>query len=66
MILCLCNALSEAQLAEAVADGARRPREVYAACGCTAQCGTCTRAILAMIRDPGRPATAREHRALPA
>lgn len=51
MIVCLCNALTEAQLGEAVAQGASRPREVYAACDCKAQCGTCTRLILAMIRD---------------
>ena len=51
MILCLCNALSDAQLADAVAKGARKPRDVYAHCACKAQCGTCTRMILGMIRD---------------
>ncbi len=59
MIVCLCNALTEAQLAEAVAKGARRPREVYATCSCKVQCGNCSRTILGMIRDaltPGRGA----------
>ena len=51
MIVCLCNALTDTQLCDAVARGSCRPREVYAACGCKAQCGTCTRAILAMIRE---------------
>ena len=51
MILCLCHALTETQLADAVAKGACRPRDVYAACDCKAQCGTCTRLILGMIRD---------------
>ena len=51
MIVCLCNALTEAQLSEAVGNGAQRPREVYAACDCKAQCGTCTRMILSMIRE---------------
>ena len=51
MILCLCNALTDTQLADAVAKGACRPRDVYAACDCKAQCGTCTRTILGMIRD---------------
>jgi bacterioferritin-associated ferredoxin len=51
MIICLCNALSDRQLADAVEKGAHRPREVYAACNCQAQCGTCTRTILTMIRD---------------
>ena len=51
MIVCLCNALTDAQLSEAVAQGASRPRDVYAACDCKAQCGTCTRTILGMIRE---------------
>ncbi len=51
MIVCLCNALSDAQLADAIAKGARRPKEVYCACGGTAQCGTCTKTILTMIRE---------------
>ena len=61
MIICLCNALTDAQLTEAVAQGASRPRDVYAACDCKAQCGTCTRTILSLIRDaqaagPANPA----------
>ncbi len=51
MYVCLCNALTECQVRRAVQDGAGRPREVYGACGCRAQCGTCARAILATIRD---------------
>jgi bacterioferritin-associated ferredoxin len=63
MIVCLCNALSDAQLASAVAQGARRPREVYAACDCKAQCGTCTHMILALIRDAAVVAVRSEPRA---
>ena len=51
MIVCLCNALTEAQLSDAVGKGALRPREVYAACDCKAQCGGCTRTILGLIRE---------------
>jgi bacterioferritin-associated ferredoxin len=51
MIVCLCNALSDAQLSDAVCKGARRPRDVYAACDCKAQCGGCTRTILSLIRE---------------
>ena len=51
MYVCLCNALTDRQVRQAVADGACRPREVYAACGCRAQCSSCARAILATIRD---------------
>ena len=55
MIVCLCNALTDTRLNEAVAQGARRPRDVYAACDCKAQCGTCTRMILGMIRETQAP-----------
>jgi len=51
MIVCLCNALSDRQLTEAVTKGARRPADVYAKCACKAQCGTCTRTILALLRE---------------
>ena len=55
MIVCSCNALTEAQLSAAVGKGALRPREVYAACDCKAQCGGCTRTILGMIREAKGP-----------
>ena len=51
MFVCLCNALDDRQVRQAVRDGAHRPREVYAACGCRAQCGACTRTLLGIIRN---------------
>jgi bacterioferritin-associated ferredoxin len=51
--ICNCNALTSQQIAAAVAAGADRPREVYAACGCAAQCGCCTATILSMVRAEG-------------
>ena len=51
MIICSCNVLSDRQITEAVVAGAGRPREVYAACGCKAECGGCTGTILAMVRE---------------
>jgi bacterioferritin-associated ferredoxin len=52
MYVCLCNALTDQTLRQAaVASGSTRPGEVYAACGCRAQCGQCVRAILALLRD---------------
>jgi bacterioferritin-associated ferredoxin len=59
MYICLCNALTEAQIEGAVADGACRPREVYAACGCRAQCGGCTRTILGIVREAAAGAAER-------
>lgn len=51
MVICSCNVLTDRQIAAAVAGGADRPREVYAACGCKAECGGCTGTVLAMVRD---------------
>jgi bacterioferritin-associated ferredoxin len=50
MYLCLCNGLSDTRIADAIHQGARRPRDVYAQCGCRAQCGRCTASILGVIR----------------
>jgi bacterioferritin-associated ferredoxin len=49
MYVCLCNALTDRQVTQA-ATTANRPSEVYAACGCRAQCGQCVKAILAFLR----------------
>ena len=56
MYICLCNGLTDCRIQQAVAAGACRPKEVYAACGCKAQCGGCTRSILALIREGGEGA----------
>ncbi|MFN7308926.1 MAG: bacterioferritin-associated ferredoxin [Acetobacteraceae bacterium] len=48
--LCLCNAISDTQIAQAFRGGARRPRDVYASCGCRAQCGRCAADILSVMR----------------
>jgi bacterioferritin-associated ferredoxin len=50
MYLCLCNSLSDTRIAEVIRQGARRPRDVYAQCGCRAQCGRCTGSILGVLR----------------
>ena len=60
MYVCLCNALTDTQVGRAVQEGACRPREVYAACGCRAQCGGCTRTILGLVRD-GPPSAPSAH-----
>jgi bacterioferritin-associated ferredoxin len=58
VVVCSCNVLTDRQIAAAIAAGADRPREVYAGCGCQAQCGCCTATILAMVRA-GEPAPSR-------
>jgi bacterioferritin-associated ferredoxin len=51
MYVCLCNALTDAQIRAAAAAGATRPREVFASCGCGAQCANCTRTIRAILHE---------------
>src|SRR4051812_23269235 len=53
--ICLCNGLTEEQIIRVVAEGALRPRQVYTACGCQAQCGSCTRTILEILRAGSEP-----------
>ncbi len=51
MYVCLCNALTDTQIRDAIAGGAQRPKDVYTACGCNAQCGCCTGTMLTIIRE---------------
>ncbi|WP_426957271.1 (2Fe-2S)-binding protein [Muricoccus radiodurans] len=52
MYVCLCNGLTDTQIKGAIAAGAGRTHDVYAACGCRAQCGGCTASILCILRTP--------------
>jgi bacterioferritin-associated ferredoxin len=50
--ICLCNALTDRKLKQvAAATGSTRPVEIYAACGCRAQCGQCVQSVLQLLRD---------------
>jgi bacterioferritin-associated ferredoxin len=49
--ICLCNALTDTQVREAASSGAMRVRDVYAGCGCQAQCGRCTATVLSILRE---------------
>lgn len=51
MYVCLCNAITDAKVRAAAAGGATRPKDVFAACGCGAQCATCTRMMLSILRE---------------
>jgi bacterioferritin-associated ferredoxin len=49
--ICLCNALTDHQVKRAASEaGTTRPSEIYAACGCRAQCGQCARALVKLLR----------------
>lgn len=58
MYVCLCNAITDRQVSRAAEAGATRPREVFAACGCNAQCAACTREMLSLLRQGAKPARA--------
>ncbi len=56
MYICICNALTDRQITQAVSDqGAARPAEVYEKCGCRAKCGQCVKAILGMMQEMSAP-----------
>ncbi len=50
MFVCSCNMLTDQDVKRAVDDGATRPREIYAAQGCRAQCGNCVPGVLCLLR----------------
>jgi bacterioferritin-associated ferredoxin len=56
--VCLCNALTDSQVRQAAANGATRPKEVFETCGCGAQCASCTRTIIGILREAAHPASA--------
>ena len=41
MYICICKAIREREVDEAVRAGARRPADVFRACGKSPQCGSC-------------------------
>ncbi|MCW3473197.1 (2Fe-2S)-binding protein [Limobrevibacterium gyesilva] len=52
MYICICNALTDSHVKQAIGEaGSTRPSEVYAACGCRAQCGNCVKKLLGILRD---------------
>jgi bacterioferritin-associated ferredoxin len=52
--ICLCNALTDRQVRQAAATaGTTKPSNVYAACGCRAQCGQCVKALVDLLRGEG-------------
>ncbi|MGY1595070.1 bacterioferritin-associated ferredoxin [Geodermatophilus sp. SYSU D00708] len=54
MFVCICFAVSEAQLADVIADGARTEEEVGDACAAGTGCGSCLDRICDRLRvaDP--------------
>lgn len=56
MYVCICNALTDRQVKQAAAAvGTTKPSNVYAACGCRAQCGQCVRTLIHLLRGETDP-----------
>jgi bacterioferritin-associated ferredoxin len=50
--ICICNALTDRDIHRAATtDGARRPLEVFQACQCRVQCGTCVRKLIDLVKQ---------------
>ena len=51
MYVCLCNGLTDRDLAPHTADGRASVAMVYRACGCQPQCGKCVPYVREMLRE---------------
>ena len=51
MYVCICRAIREREVDAAVRAGARRPSDVFRACGTRPQCGTCACDMRQRIAD---------------
>jgi bacterioferritin-associated ferredoxin len=54
MNLCHCNSLTEAQIRESIADGARTVEAVFARWRCGQLCGACRSTLLGMLAVDAR------------
>lgn len=50
MYVCICNALTETQVEEALASGVSSISAVYECLGCKPQCGRCCQEIKSKLR----------------
>jgi bacterioferritin-associated ferredoxin len=62
MNLCHCNSLSEAEIREAIADGARTVEAVFARWRCGQLCGACRSTLLKMLAIDARRRARRKPR----
>lgn len=51
MYVCICNALTEADISRCLESGAGTAAEVYKAAGCRPNCGICKDDMETLIRD---------------
>jgi bacterioferritin-associated ferredoxin len=51
MYVCICNALTEADVSRCLEAGAATPAEIYKAAGCRPNCGICKDHLEDLIRE---------------
>jgi bacterioferritin-associated ferredoxin len=66
MYLCICTAIRERDVDAAVRAGARKPSDVFRACGKSPQCGTCACDLRERIAQTSREEAVREEARRPA
>lgn len=62
MYVCLCKAVTDNDIREAVREGAGRLRELRRRLGVASDCGCCAREALQLLRDGEAPSQACEDR----
>ncbi|MDI1286025.1 MAG: (2Fe-2S)-binding protein [Reyranella sp.] len=65
MYLCICRAIREREVDAAVRAGARKPADVFRACGKSPQCGTCACDMRERIAQTVRDEAVREEACQP-
>ncbi|MDG6093890.1 (2Fe-2S)-binding protein [Acetobacter sp. AN02] len=50
MFICSCNALTDKDVHQAIADGATRMQQIYEARKCQARCGNCVPGVLCLLK----------------
>jgi bacterioferritin-associated ferredoxin len=53
MIVCICNALREREIARSAETGATSPAQVFASLDCELRCGSCVPEIQVLLGRPG-------------
>ncbi|MGC6472490.1 MAG: (2Fe-2S)-binding protein [Parvibaculales bacterium] len=50
MYVCICNAINDQQVSQAISRGCKSPLDIYAECGHEPQCGRCMERMWEMLK----------------
>ena len=51
MYICICNAISDKDIKDAIDNGANTPGKVYKFCRCSVQCGRCVETVCKLVKN---------------